>query len=86
MDWQTIVSAVIGIILGLLGASPFFVKLKNKVKQAGIAAKEAADVLIKAQMILEDDKVTVEEIAEFQQELIEVRDALKALFSKEIPE
>ena len=86
MDWQIIVSAVIGIVLTLAGSTPFFRKLLKKLSAAGNVAKEASDVILKARAILDDNKVTAEEIAEFRVELAEVSAALKELFSKEIEE
>ncbi len=74
------------VVLTILAALGVIGKAQSRLTKAAVAAKEAADVILKANEILADNKLTSVEIVEFQKELIEARDALKAVFKKEIPE
>jgi len=79
-----LIAGIATVVLTILTALGVIGKVQGKLSKAAKAAKEAADVIMKANEILADSKITSAEIVEFQTELIEARDALKAVFKKEI--
>jgi len=82
MDLQTILT-IISIALGL-GATLFGVKwvaAKGKLSQLKGVVKEGYDVVKVAVEAIDDDKVTVEEVAQIKQEAAEFGAAVKLLFS-----
>jgi hypothetical protein len=81
-----LIAGIATVVITILGALGVVSKAKGRLAKAAVAAKEAADVITKANEILDDNKITSAEIVEFQKELVEARDALKAVFAKEIPE
>lgn len=78
----TIVSLVLAALSGLFGTK--FAKAKEKIKQVATLAKETADLIDKATLALDDNTVTVDEVAMLRKELQDVKDAWKALFEKEM--
>ena len=78
----TIVSLVLAALSGLFGSK--FVKVKNKIKQIAVLAKETADLIDKATLALEDNTITADEVTMLQKELKDVKDACESLFAKEI--
>jgi divalent metal cation (Fe/Co/Zn/Cd) transporter len=79
-DLWTIVSAVLGLVAVVAGG--FFLKAKGKIAAVGNLIKQAYEVVAKLSAVLEDNKVTSEEVAEMKKELQDVKDAFKALVSK----
>ena len=83
MNWE-LFAGIATVVLSILGSLGFVVKFKGKLSKAGILAKETADVISKVNEVLDDNKLTIEEVQSLQKELEEVKVAWKALFEKEV--
>jgi divalent metal cation (Fe/Co/Zn/Cd) transporter len=79
-DVWTIVSAVLGLVAVVAGG--FWLKAKGKIKAAADLFKEAYEVVAKVYEVLQDDKVSKEEVAELKKEVSDVSAAFKALIGK----
>lgn len=81
-DVWTIVSAVLGLVAVIAGG--FWLKAKNKIVLFAVLFREIYDVAKKLGDVLEDDKVTKEEVAEMKKELQDVKTAFHNLIGKEV--
>ena len=83
MDLNTIlivVSAILGIVATVWGVG--FQKIKGKLKAVAVLVKEAYEVVAKVAEILEDDKISPDEIEELKKEAADVKAAFFALIGK----
>ena len=79
-DWTVVVSAIMTVLAAVAGV--FWKKGKGKIAKVATLARETADLISKATAVLDDDKVTREEVASLKKELCDVKDAWKALVGK----
>jgi len=80
MDWTVIVSIVVSGIAALAGG--FWLKAKGKFSAIGSLLKESYEVVAKVNAILEDDKITKEEVEQLKAEAEDVKEAFFALIGK----
>lgn len=77
-----IVSAVLFVLSSFLGT--FWKKGKDKLAKIANLVKQTSELIDKASLALEDDKITSEEVEVLKKELADVKAAWKALFEKEV--
>jgi len=81
-DVWTIVSAALGLVAVVAGG--FWLKAKGKIAHVADLVKQAWEVVAKLSSVLEDDKVSKEEVDALKKELNDVKVAFKVLLGREL--
>ena len=78
MDWTTIVTSLVGAVLGIAGIGLAVGKFATKYTKYVMLAKDAVETLTDAANALKDGSLSVEELAKLKADIAQFQADLKA--------
>lgn len=79
VDTITLVGVVISYLLGILSSKSYYIRFKNKLKEAATLVKDLKELLEALSSSLEDDTLTKEEIEKIKKEAMDIIEDIENL-------